>query len=46
MSPEEAILQMNLVGHDFFMFFNSETSDIAVVYKRNDGKYGLIEMKR
>ncbi|MDU5301692.1 MAG: ribosome-associated translation inhibitor RaiA [Dialister micraerophilus] len=46
LSPEEAILQMNLVGHDFFMFFNSETSDIAVVYKRNDGKYGLIEMKR
>lgn len=46
MSPEEAILQMNLVGHDFFMFFNSETSDIAVVYKRNDGNYGLIEMKR
>lgn len=46
MSPEEAILQMNLVGHNFFMFFNSETSEIGVVYKRNDGRYGLIEMKR
>lgn len=46
MSPEEAILQMNLVGHNFFMFFNAETSEIAVVYKRNDGKYGLIEMKK
>lgn len=43
MSPEEAILQMNLLGHNFFMFFNSETEVMAVVYRRDDGKYGLID---
>lgn len=43
MSPEEAILQMNLLGHSFFMFINAETDESAVVYRRNDGKYGLIE---
>ena len=44
MSPEEAVLQMNLIGHSFFVFRNSENSDtIAVVYARNDGGYGLIE---
>ena len=43
MSPEEAILQMNLLGHNFFMFFNSETEAMAVVYRRDDGKYGLID---
>lgn len=43
MDVEEAILQMNLVGHDFFMFFNAETEVINVVYRRKNGKYGLIE---
>ncbi len=43
MDVEEAILQMNMVGHNFFMFANSATSEVNVVYRRNDGKYGLIE---
>ena len=43
MSVEEAALQLELVGHDFFVFTNAETSDTNVVYKRNDGHYGLIE---
>lgn len=42
-SVEEAILQMNLLGHMFYMFRNSETDEICVVYKRNDGGYGVIE---
>lgn len=46
MSPEEAILQMNLLGHNFFMFFNSETESMAVVYRRDDGKYGLIDSNK
>lgn len=41
--PEEAILQMELLGHDFFVFINSETGRTAVVYQRKDKKYGLIE---
>ncbi len=40
---DEAILQMNLLGHLFYMFRNAETDAICVVYKRNDGGYGLIE---
>lgn len=43
MTVEEAILQMNLVGHEFFMFTNAETKDVNVVYKRKNGNYGLIE---
>ena len=43
MSPEEAVLQLELVGHDFFVFQNAETSDVNVVYRRRDGAYGLIE---
>lgn len=43
MDVEEAILQMNLIGHSFFVFANVETKEVNVVYKRNDGKYGLIE---
>ena len=43
MDVEEAILQMNLVGHNFFVFSNMETDEVNVVYRRNDGKYGLIE---
>jgi len=43
MSPEEAILQMNLLGHEFFVFHNDETDKIDIVYRRKDGNYGLIE---
>ena len=42
MSPEEAILQMNLLGHSFFAFTDAETSEVAVVYRRKDGGYGMI----
>lgn len=42
-SVEEAILQMNLLSHQFYMFRNSATGNVAVVYKRNDGGYGIIE---
>ncbi len=43
MSVDEAIMQMNLLGHDFFVFHDTETSHMAVVYRRRDGNYGLIE---
>lgn len=43
MTPDEAILQMNLLGHEFFLFNNSLTDDMCVVYKRKDDEYGLIE---
>lgn len=43
MNVEEAILQMNLLGHSFFVFSNGETEEVNVVYKRKDGNYGLIE---
>ncbi len=43
MDAEEAILQMNLIGHNFFVFSNAETDEVNVVYKRKDGRYGLIE---
>lgn len=43
MTPDEAALQMELLGHDFFVFINSETGDVNVVYKRKDGNYGQIE---
>jgi putative sigma-54 modulation protein len=43
MSPEEAVLQLELVGHDFFVFENAETGEVNVVYRRRDGDYGLIE---
>ena len=42
MSTEEAILQMNLLGHSFFVFLDDVTGDTCVVYKRKDGEYGLI----
>ena len=45
MDVEEAILQMNMIGHNFFVFNNIDTSEISVVYKRDDGKYGLIEQE-
>ncbi|HCX65409.1 MAG TPA: ribosome-associated translation inhibitor RaiA, partial [Eubacteriaceae bacterium] len=43
MSADEASLQMDLLGHNFFVFLNSETEEVNVVYKRKDGNYGLIE---
>jgi putative sigma-54 modulation protein len=43
MSAEEAVLQMELLDHDFFVFTSAETGDINVVYRRRDGDYGLIE---
>ena len=43
MSEEEAILQMELLGHQFYMYKDSDTNKPAVVYKRNDGNYGVIE---
>lgn len=46
MSPEEAILQMNLIGHTFFAFTDDSTGDVCVVYKRKDGNYGLIIPER
>jgi putative sigma-54 modulation protein len=41
--PEEAIMQLELVGHDFFVFRNADSGEINVVYRRRDGDYGLIE---
>lgn len=43
MTAEEAVLQMDLIGHDFFVFRNADTDEINVVYRRRDGDYGLIE---
>jgi putative sigma-54 modulation protein len=43
MPVEEAVLQMNLLGHNFFVFSNADTEQVNVVYKRKDGNYGLIE---
>jgi len=46
MAVEEAILEMNLLGHDFFVFANAETEQVNVVYRRRAGDYGLIEPER
>jgi ribosome hibernation promoting factor len=43
MSPEEAVLQLELIGHDFFVFQNADSNEVNVVYRRRDGNYGLIE---
>ena len=43
MDPEEACVQMELLGHNFYVFFNSETEEVNVVYKRKGSTYGLIE---
>lgn len=43
MDSEEAVLQMNMLGHDFFVFNDRETDGTSIVYRRKDGKYGLIE---
>jgi len=43
MSPEEAVEQMELLGHDFYVFFNIETESINVLYRRRDNDYGLLQ---
>jgi len=43
MSIDEAILQIELLGHDFFIFRDEETHEINVLYRRKDGNYGLIK---
>lgn len=43
MTPEEAALQMELLGHDFFLFFDPQSEQVEAVYRRRDGGYGLIE---
>ena len=46
MDPEEAIDQMDLLGHDFFLFFNASENEMNVVYRRRDGAYGLLAPER
>jgi len=46
LNEEAAIEQMELIGHDFFLFNNADTGRFSVVYKRSDGYYGVIEPKR
>lgn len=43
MTPEDAALQMEALGHTFFVFRNADTGEINVIYRRHDGNYGLIE---
>jgi putative sigma-54 modulation protein len=43
MDVEEAVMQMSLLGHSFFVFYNSASDEVNVVYRRNDGNFGLIE---
>ena len=43
MVPEEAMLQLELIGHDFFVFTNADSDQVNVIYRRRDGNYGLIE---
>jgi putative sigma-54 modulation protein len=43
LSPEEAVDQLELIGHDFFLFRNAESDELNVLYRRNEGGYGLIE---
>jgi putative sigma-54 modulation protein len=45
MSEKEAVLQMDLLGHNFFLFRNLDTDEVALVYKRKDGGYGIIEQE-
>jgi putative sigma-54 modulation protein len=46
MTAEEAILQMNLIGHSFYAFTDADTEEVCVVYKRKEGSYGLIVPER
>ncbi len=43
MTPEDAVLQLELIGHDFFVFRSADTGEVNVLYRRRDGNYGLIE---
>ena len=43
MDSEEAVLQMDMLGHNFFIYEDAETQGINIVYRRKDGRYGLIE---
>jgi putative sigma-54 modulation protein len=43
MSVAEAVEQMELLGHSFFLFVNTENNTLSLLYRRNDGNYGLIE---
>jgi putative sigma-54 modulation protein len=43
LTPEDAIMQLELIGHDFFVFRNSDSGEVNVVYRRRDGQFGLIE---
>lgn len=43
MDEEEAILQMELLGHDFYIFKNVKSDTVSVLYRRKDGSYGIIE---
>ncbi len=43
MDPEEAAMEMELIGHDFYVFRNAESDEVNVIYKRRDGNFGLIE---
>ena len=45
MSEEEAILQMNLLGHEFFVFENTDKDTTSILYRRKDGNYGIIDLK-
>lgn len=45
MNEEEAILQMELLDHDFYVFFNSEINNYSVVYRRSEGNYGILDIK-
>lgn len=45
MSPEEAVMQMELLGHTFFVFSNADTDEVNVVYKRKRGDYGIIQQE-
>ena len=46
MTPEDAREQLELIGHDFFVFVNAQSDEVNVIYKRRDGNYGLIEPTR
>lgn len=45
-TPEEAILQMNMLGHNFYLFLEADSNEINVIYRRNDGSYGLLVPER
>ena len=45
MDEEEAMLQMDMLGHEFFVFKNTDTDTVCVMYKRKDGNYGILETK-